>query len=73
MAGLSFEAGDLREEAMSGRSQLDELVAGNDQHREMVEQLEQMYDSQGLDSLGPLPTGDQLAAEFQAFLENPDA
>jgi len=73
VAGLSFEAAALRDEAAAGRSQLDELVAGNDQHREMVEQLEQMYDSQGLDALGPLPTGDQLAAEFQAFLrDNPD-
>lgn len=72
VAGLTFEANELREEATSGRAQLDELVSGNEQHREMIEQLEQLYDSQGLDSLGPLPTGDQLAAEFQAFLRDND-
>ncbi len=72
VAGLGFDATELREEAASGRAQLDELVAGNDQHREMVQQLEQLYDSQALDSLGPLPTGDELAAEFQAFLRDND-
>ena len=73
VAGLVFETAALTEEAGTGRTQLDELVEANDQHRAMVVQLEELYDSQDLGGLGPLPTADQLAEEFQAFLrEQPD-
>lgn len=68
MAGIDLPREHLRTEAAASRTQLDELVAGNPQHRQMVEQLEELYDSQDLTGLGPLPTGDELAAEVQAFL-----
>jgi hypothetical protein len=70
VAGLAFDATLLAGEAAAGRQQLDELVAANDQHQAMVAQLEQLYDSQDLGDLGPLPTADQLAEEFQAFLRD---
>lgn len=70
VAGLTFDSGGLIEEAAATRRQLDELVAGNDQHREMVARLEELYDAQELSNLGPLPTGDELAAEVQAFLRD---
>jgi len=77
VAGLRFETGALMIEAETGRHQLDELVAANDQHRAMVTQLEELYDSQAPTAinsddvgLGPLPTGDELAAEVQAFLRD---
>ncbi|MDH3755530.1 MAG: PAC2 family protein [Acidimicrobiia bacterium] len=69
VAGLSFGTGELEEEAESTRSHLDELVSGNPQHSNMVEQLEEAYDSSA-SQYGPLPTGDELAAEFQAFLRD---
>jgi len=70
VAGLVFETAGLTDEASSGRTQLDELVEANEQHRAMVGQLEELYDSQDLGGLGPLPTADQLAEEFQAFLRD---
>ena len=75
VAGLQFETSTLEIEAVAGRQQLDELVAANDQHRAMVTQLEELYDSQAPvvtddGGLGPLPTGDELAAEVQAFLRD---
>jgi hypothetical protein len=70
VAGLTFDTELLAEEAASSREQLDELVAANDQHQAMVAQLEQLYDSQDLGGLGPLPTADELAEEFQAFLRD---
>ena len=61
--------GSLIEDAETSRSHLDELVAGNAQHQQMVQQLEELYDATDVgQGLGPLPTGDELAAEFQAFL-----
>jgi predicted ATP-grasp superfamily ATP-dependent carboligase len=73
VAGLVFETSQLAAESLDGRRQLDELVEANDQHRAMVGQLEELYDSQnvgGLGGLGPLPTADELAEEFQAFLRD---
>jgi predicted ATP-grasp superfamily ATP-dependent carboligase len=69
VAGLSLPVGDLPTQAANTRSQIDELVSKNDQHQAMVAQLEELADSTDLATgLGPLPTGDELAAEFQAFL-----
>jgi hypothetical protein len=66
---LELQAGVLAAEAHTGRSHLDELVAGNPQHQAMITQLEEIYDATDMGpSLEQLPTGDELAAEFQAFL-----
>lgn len=70
VAGTRFSVGDLSAEAATGRTQLDQLVAGNAQHEAMIRQLEEMYDQHQVGDLGPLPTGDELAAELQAFLRN---
>jgi dihydroorotate dehydrogenase len=52
------------------------LVASNDEHRAMVNQLEELYDQakQQTDLLGTggIPTGDELAAEFEQFLRDQD-
>ncbi len=69
VAGLSLPTGELTTLAAATRTQIDELVESNDQHQAMVAQLEELADSTDLATdLGPLPTGDELAAEFQAFL-----
>ena len=74
VAGLTFSDSGLAVEAASTRARLDEMVNGNDQHEAMIRQLEQLLDATPLDSMsdidlaGPLPTGDELAAEFQQFL-----
>jgi len=68
-AGLSFPTGTLAEDARSTRRRLDELVGDNDEHQAMVAQLERQYDT-AEDIRGPLPTGDDLAAELEQFLRD---
>jgi hypothetical protein len=74
VAGLVVDAGAIRQETIIQRQRLDQLVAGNDEHRAMVAQLEELYDQaqQQTDLLGTagIPTGEQLAAEFEQFLRD---
>ncbi len=65
----------LRNDAVTHRNRLDELVAGNDEHVAMVRQLEQLYDAaeshaQPIGRSARLPTGDELAAELERFLRD---
>jgi hypothetical protein len=73
-AGLDLDTAQLREAAAAHRRQVDELVAGNAEHLEMVRQLEATYDAETATDQGPLapggnlPSGDELAAELERFL-----
>jgi len=69
VGGLTFPTAELAIEAVSTRERLDELVAGNPQHEAMLRQLEEAADSMPLtNQLGPLPSGDEIADEFERFL-----
>jgi hypothetical protein len=74
VTGVSVDAEELRLEAVQQRQRVDQLVAGNEDHRSMVRQLEAMYDaSQPAGALGTgmgqaIPSGDELAAEIERFL-----
>lgn len=81
--GLELDAGDLQREATIQRVRIDRLVEGNEEHTEMVRQLEVAYDSALAEDApsGPaasmlnaveLPSGDELAAEFERFLRDQD-
>jgi PAC2 family len=76
VAGLVVDAAAIRQETIIQRQRLDQLVASNDEHRAMVGQLEELYDQakQQTDLLGTggIPTGDELAAEFEQFLRDQD-
>jgi hypothetical protein len=76
VAGLVVDAASIRQETIIQRQRLDQLVASNDEHRAMVSQLEDIYDQakQQTDLLGTggIPTGDELAAEFEQFLRDQD-
>jgi hypothetical protein len=76
VAGLVVDAASIRQETIIQRQRLDQLVASNDEHRAMVSQLEEIYDQakQQTDLLGTggIPTGDELAAEFEQFLRDQD-
>jgi len=80
VAGLSIDATAARTEAVIQRQRVDQLVANNDEHREMVRQMERAYDDlseqRTADSAStpatPIPTGDELAAEFERFLRDQD-
>ena len=81
--GIQIEAAPLRGEAEIQRERIDQLVAGNAEHRSMIEQLETVYD-QVTDQLvsgadpsagGPswpeaIPTADELGAEVERYLRD---
>lgn len=73
VAGTAFSTDDLADDIVAMRARIDELVAPNPQHAEMLRQLEQAYDEslEALDEAGfgpDLPSGDDLAEELQRFL-----
>ena len=68
--GISIDVSDMREQANTQRERLDQLIAGNTDHSQMLTQLEQSFDEQitnGTTEInfgGPIPSGDEIAAEF---------
>ncbi len=85
VAGVNVEGAEVRSDALIQRSRLDELVAGNEEHQTMVDQLERAYDAQEASASdtapgGPgdastidpnsLPSGDELAAELERYLRD---
>ncbi len=76
MAGLEIDGAATRTEAERQRRRLDQLVAGNEEHQGMVRQLEELYDTSAQQTLSlgiaDIPSGDQIAAEFEAFLRDQD-
>lgn len=70
LAGLSFETAELRHAADASRRQVDEVIASNREHVEMVRKLEQAVDTSEGNALGieTMPSGDELAAELEKFL-----
>jgi predicted ATP-grasp superfamily ATP-dependent carboligase len=67
VARVRVDLDQLREADRLLRARLDTLVADNPEHLEMVRQLELHYD-QSTDLLGPVPSGDELAAEVERYL-----
>ena len=45
VTGIAVPARELRREMVLQRERLDQLVDGNDEHREMVARLERVYDN----------------------------
>jgi proteasome assembly chaperone (PAC2) family protein len=80
VAGIITDGDTFRDEAREHTERLDQLVAANLEHLAMVRQLENAWDASttaapaapGLDADGPLPSGDELAAELERFLRDRD-
>ena len=77
VTGIELTAEPAAGDAANHRKQLDELVASNTEHVEMVRQLEVAYDAEAEPGHarvagpgGDLPTGDELAAELERFLRD---
>jgi proteasome assembly chaperone (PAC2) family protein len=70
LAEIELDTGALHAAAASSHQQIEQLIAGSDEHAALVRQLEAQADSeQGLGAdLGNLPSGDELAAELERFL-----
>lgn len=70
---LSLPLGDLPARAAATRARLDELIAQNPEHEAMLRQLESAHEQAvGPGTLRPqdIPTGDELAEQFERFLRN---
>jgi hypothetical protein len=80
VADLHFDGTALEQESVIQRERLDRMVSRNSEHAEMVEKLEQAYDSlvqnTNADPEKPLmteqdiPSPEELTAELEAFLRN---
>ena len=78
VAGLDVESGALLDEVEATRHRIDSLIGQNDDHVQMVRQLEAATDSERSDDTSTglnaeaLPSGDELAAELERFLREQD-
>jgi hypothetical protein len=72
--GVAVTSANLAREAEVQRARVDELIAGNDEHAAMLRELEAAYDQAAQQQLtfgvGDIPSGDELAAEFERFLRD---
>ncbi len=74
VGGISIDVSEVRTQATVQRERLDQLVAGNPEHARMLTQLEATFDQElasGTTEVhfgGPIPSGDELAAEFERYL-----
>lgn len=75
-ASIEVPTISLMKEAVTQRERLDELVAANPEHVEMLARLEEAYDAlrspAGIDLVSNMPNADQLAAEVEQFLREQD-
>jgi len=68
-SGLRLDSSALHEAGRLLRARLDELVAANPEHVQMVRGLEASYDAEPTDAPSALlPSGEQLASEIEQFL-----
>jgi predicted ATP-grasp superfamily ATP-dependent carboligase len=68
VAGVTVDAEDLELAAETYVEQVSRAVEGDPRLRGLVEQLEQAADQEAPDDPGPLPSGDELAREFERYL-----
>jgi len=71
VTGLSIRGEAARAASITTRAKISELVAANSDHLAMLHQLEEQYDAaERATPRGPLPSGDELAAELERFLRD---
>jgi predicted ATP-grasp superfamily ATP-dependent carboligase len=70
VAGLTIDSTQLRNAADSSRRQVDQLIADNLEHQDMVRKLEENIDASEGNAMGvdEVPSGDEIAAELEKFL-----
>ena len=73
VSGVRFDVGELEEAAQTFESQVARAVEAEPRLRQLVEQLEDAAErADENERSGPLPTGDELAAELERFLRERD-
>jgi predicted ATP-grasp superfamily ATP-dependent carboligase len=71
MTEIEVDTSSLHAAASATNQQIEQLIAGSDEHAALVRQLEAQHDSEQAASavdFGDLPSGDELAAELERFL-----
>ncbi len=71
MAGIEIDTSALQAAATATHHQIEQLIAGSDEHASLVHQLEVQHDSEQAAETADftnLPSGDELAAELERFL-----
>lgn len=68
VTGLALDAAELHTAASRMTAELDEVIATNEEHREIVRNLEVAYDAP--EAFGELPSGDDIAAELERYLRD---
>lgn len=71
VTGLDLGAAGLQAAALAYEQQVSHAVASDQRLRALVEQLEAAADTEPVDT-GPLPSGDDLAAELERYLREAD-
>ena len=71
-AGITVESDALLEAAEESGRRIDELIAVNPEHVELVRRLEEQVDAETaqMSGFGPIPSGDEIAAELERFLRD---
>ncbi len=73
VSGLVFDTTAVRRAAAASRRQVDELIADNTEHADMVRRLESSIDSEEANPFNidiDVPSGDEIAAELERFLRD---
>ncbi len=77
LTGITVDTAQLHTEAKNVSSRIDALMANNDEHLTALRALEIQSDSESRGDAdsgfsGPLPSADELAAEFEQYLRQQD-
>ncbi len=73
LSGLDLGAAGLQAAALQYEQQVGHAVAADQRLQGLVDQLEAAADTEPVDDVGPLPSGDDLAAELERYLREADA
>lgn len=65
---LEFDTADLAQQAAQVQQHLAEVISRNDEHQQMLRQLEVQDDVLRQSKAADLPSGDEIAAELEQFL-----
>ncbi|MCB0881773.1 MAG: PAC2 family protein [Thermoleophilia bacterium] len=72
LTGMDLGAAGLQAAALQYEQQVSHAVASDQRLQGLVEQLEAASDTEPVDDAGPLPSGDDLAAELERYLREAD-
>lgn len=72
VTGLDLGAAGLQAAALAYEQQVSHAVMSDQRLQGLVEQLEAAADTEPVDDAGPLPSGDDLAAELERYLREAD-